>query len=397
MTASKTQALAQTTSVQTTPAQATSAQTTSTQTTSAQTTPAQTNPAQTKLTQAEPGPSAWPTPIEIPAWTKTLRIGGGTILYWFQPIDLGPKIVELYASLLLNADLGRFAIHIEPRFRDTKHRAFFTSNIWLQEAYVSADLGPATVKVGKVYSRLGLFWDRSFYGNIQLYDGMKTNPNYGVSLESKDPPADRDLAFHYVLQYFLSDGTTNNSLVARDTISLPGGRRLNDFVARVGPFLRLGHGMTLEAAASGEYFQADLPDGTHDVVRGAVDTTLKGDGFELRAEYQHQWGQSVHEFPYRAVPATATSPALPGRFSKNNDYVLVGADLNWWRLTLRYNGSAGFYNDVSVKEWIHAPALAIKPHDNVMVLTEYVIWPRHAPEGTSLVDRSFNLSVQSHF
>jgi len=40
----------------------------------------------TTLTQAEPGPSAWPTSIEIPGWTKTLRIGGGTILYWYQPI-----------------------------------------------------------------------------------------------------------------------------------------------------------------------------------------------------------------------------------------------------------------------------------------------------------------------
>ncbi|WP_394838570.1 hypothetical protein LVJ94_16865 [Pendulispora rubella] len=358
---------------------------------------APTGTASTTLTQGEPGPSAWPTPIEIPAWTKTLRIGGGTILYWYQPIDLGPKIVELYASLLLNADFGQFKIHIEPRFRDTKHRAFFTSNIWLQEAYVSADLGPATFKVGKVYSRLGLFWDKSFYGNIQLYDGMKTAPEYGVSLESNEPRADRDISFHYVLQYFISDGTTNNSLVARDTISLPGGRRMNNFIGRAGPFFQLGHGMTLEAALSAQFFQADLPDGTHDVVRGAFDATLKNDLFELRAEYQHQEGQSVWEFPYRAIPATPTTPFVPGRFSKSNDYVLVGGDINIWRFTLRYNGSAGFYNDLKVREVIHAPALAFHPHDNVLILTEYVIWPRYAPEGSSLVDRSFNLSVQSHF
>ena len=63
-------------------------------------------------------------------------------------------------------------MHIEPRFRDSRLRAFFPGPVWAQEAYASVILAPGTViKAGKAYSHFGLFWDNSFYGNVRSTTG----------------------------------------------------------------------------------------------------------------------------------------------------------------------------------------------------------------------------------
>jgi hypothetical protein len=169
-----------------------------------------------------PGPVAAPAAAALPAfldWVRYVKLGGGAILYYYQPLKKGwdnnLSFYHVRADVDVNVDA--FGLHLEPRFRDTKLRAFFEAPVWLEEAYASWTFNSfATLRVGKTYSRLGLFWDNSFYGNIQCYDGLKLAPDYGASLQGGF--GDR-IGLNYWAQFFLVDGSTNVSLVNRDTAS----------------------------------------------------------------------------------------------------------------------------------------------------------------------------------
>jgi hypothetical protein len=127
-------------------------------------------------------------------WLKNLNIGGGAILWYYGPVDVsGAKSnVDLFfANLLLDGKFGAFGLHLEPRFRDSRLRSFFRGRSGrrrLRSVRLSAN---TVLKVGKAYSHFGLFWDNSFYGNVQVYDGLKLDPDYGVSLEGAVRPDGR--------------------------------------------------------------------------------------------------------------------------------------------------------------------------------------------------------------
>ena len=63
-------------------------------------------------------------------------------------------------------------------------RSFFDEKVWFYELYAWLDrrrLGK--FKAGKIWKRFGLDWDGTFWGNVQYYDGMKLDPDWGVSWE----------------------------------------------------------------------------------------------------------------------------------------------------------------------------------------------------------------------
>jgi hypothetical protein len=350
------------------------------------------------VTQSEPPEKAKPA---IPEWLKGVTLGGGVLLWYYQPINVPSaqnNVSVFWARLLVDGKWGAFGVHLEPRFRDTKLRSFFDGTGWLQEAYASADLGSAAqLRIGKTYSRLGIFWYTSFYGNVQVYDGLKLDPDYGATLQGDVGKATDTLSLGWWAQYFVVDGSTNVSLPDRDTISYPGARRRNQAIGRVEPRLNLGPA-TVALGASGQYLQAtDLPGlGTQNVWRLAGDVTAVASGLTLRAEVLHQDGFTVTDFPIAGTPATATSAAIPGQASAHNDYLLAGAEYTVGPLTAVYTYSLGSYNDVSVKQWMHVPALSVAVSPNVSLLGEFVLWQNQAPSGTTLVDRSFNLTVNAH-
>jgi hypothetical protein len=337
-----------------------------------------------------------------PPWTKTLSVGGGVILWYYRPVNIPgaePNVDLFFANLLLDGKFGAFALHVEPRFRDSRLRDFFPGPVWAQEAYASATLGPNTVlKAGKAYSRFGLFWDNSFYGNVQVYDGLKLDPDYGLSLEGAVLPSGR-AGLHYWAQYFVIDGHTNVSLDGRDTISLPGGHRRNQSIVRVEPFYKATEHATITGGLSGAYLQADLAPlvGTKNVYRGAADLSVAVRHFNAWAEYTRQNGQSVTDFPVAATAATATAPAVAGHASSHINYGLVGAQYGIGPVTLRYNVSTGRYEDVHVSEWMHVPAVAYALGDNFTVLAEYVDWRRYIPGASSVVDHSLDVTLAGHF
>ncbi len=303
-----------------------------------------------------------------------------------------------FANLLLDGKWDIFGFHMEPRFRDTKLRPFFDGPVWLQEAYASVDLTDSVqLRIGKTYSHLGLFWDNSFYGNVQVYDGLKLDPDYGLSLEGSLGKKDAPVGLGWWAQYFVVDGGTNVSLPGRDTISIPGARRQNEAILRVEPRFHFG---TADVAlgASGEYFQAaNLPVyGTQDVWRVAGDAKLTVGGLGVWGLFPYLAGRSDRAFPITGAAAPAPGAPVPGASSSKVDYVLAGAEYTIGPVTARYNVSWGNYSDLSIYEWMHVPAVGVAISPNLSVLGEFVLWQQYSPAGTTVDDRSLNLTVKAH-
>jgi hypothetical protein len=337
----------------------------------------------------------------VPDWLRSLSIGGGVILWYYRPVQVsgGESNVDLFfANLLLDGKFGRFALHVEPRFRDSRLREFFPGPVWAQEAYASVTLADNTVlKAGKVYSHFGLFWDNSFYGNVQVYDGLKLDPDYGLSLEGALRP-DSSAGLRYWAQYFVVDGHTNVSLVGRDTISIPGAHRRNQTILRVEPFYRSGQTLTVTGGLSGTFLQADLgAAGTNNVYRAAADVAVTVRRWSAWAEYTRQQGRSVTDFPVAGTPAGPGGPAIAGQSSSHINYALGGTQVVLGPVTLRYNVSTGRYEDQDISEWMHVPALAYAVSGNFTLLGEFVDWRRYAPGGQTLLDRSVDVTLAGHF
>jgi hypothetical protein len=348
------------------------------------------------VSHATPPKSSAPAP-EPPSATPALKIGGSAILWYYQPFGVAgvKNDFELYDTrITVEADWNVLGFFFEPHFRDTRLRSYYDGPVWLQQGYGFVDLDTTVFKLGKLYSRLGLFWDNSFYGNIAGYDGLKLAPEYGASVEGT---LGHDAGVRYWLQFFPLDGRTNVSLTGRDTVSVPGARRRNEVVARAEPFAKLGEGSEFDVALSGEYFLADIPGDPEDVVRLGVDAKLTVGGFSGWGELIRQEGRSVTDFPFEAEPATATEPAVPGRASAHVDYALAGAEFTEGKLTARCNFSLGNYEDVSTLEWLVVPGIGYALNEHVTLLGEFALWTRVESGDASLVDRSLNLTLSAWF
>src|SRR5262249_12952385 len=118
------------------------------------------------------------------------NLGAGVYLFYYQPVDnttFAPTdktgYFQLYAFYLkLDSEFvtkhGAIGGHAEVRMRDGGHigagssnqylRGFFSSNIWFQELYAYyRPFSLLNIKAGKIYRKVGIFWDDSFFGNLQ--------------------------------------------------------------------------------------------------------------------------------------------------------------------------------------------------------------------------------------
>jgi len=336
-----------------------------------------------------------------------IELHGGAWLFYWQPIDLAilgappekPFARLHFAHLNFDGSIGDFGLFFNASVRDTKMREFYAGPAWIEEGYFYYKNPYVTVKVGKVYSRYGLLWDNSFYGNIQFYDGIKLDPNHGISAEGS---VGREKGFRlgYYGQYFIVDGRTNGSFQGRDTISIPGAYRRHMVVVRAEPAYFWSKDTNLTLGVSGQYFQADLPApvGKKDVARFAGDFYLNVGPFSAWGEVSRQVGQSVTEWPVPPVPATATTPAVPGRASARNDYLLVGGELRWKTLVGRYNLSGVVFEDLGIREIQHCPGLGYNMNEYLQFLVEYSYWTQEMPGGAvNLLDRSVSTTIHGYF
>lgn len=364
--------------------------------------PASTVPPPPPTNPASP-PEAPTPPAAADSLPKSVDLHGGVYLWLYQPLGLtgGKNSLDIYfAHLLFDAKLGEFGVHVEPRFRDKKLRDFFASNFWIQEAYVYWKRDLIAVKVGKVYSHFGRFWDNSFYGNLPYFDGFKLAPEQGVSLEASTTTAKVGPKVDFAAQYFVIDGLTNGSYRGGDTLFDPGSRRRNIAIANVEPVYQISEDASVGADVSGQYFQADLADaGKKSVYRLALGANAKYGPISAFGEYTYQHGQHVVNYPVPGTPATTTTAAVPGQTSSHNHYVWTGAELNIDKFSARYNFSFVSYADVSIKETIHEPGIGYALSKNVSLLTEFVLWQTHYknPTRTPVYDRSLNFIIYGSF
>ena len=318
---------------------------------------------------------------------------GGALLWQYLPFVKGYKpSASIYAAYLtFDKHTNDFGFHFEPRFRDTKLRPFFKSNVWIQEAYVSWDgLGKyGVLKAGKEYTHFGYFWDGSFYGNLPYFDGITLDPDVGLSLEG-EPEITGGIGLEYAAQFMPNDGGTNGALAGRDALS-EGARQRNEVVARIAPFYRIGRDGKAQIGASYQSFTVEEPAGTPNekVRRFEVDANVTYAGARAFGEYVSQDGRHVLNYP------------ATGLGSKKNDYVWIGIGYTWHALDFRYNATQANYSDVKYQETVHNPGLVVTLNPDFSVMLEYVYWSaRSTAPGSkkeAILDRSGNLVLIGRF
>ncbi len=316
-------------------------------------------------------------------------IGGGFLLWHYHPfLDNVDDNTEIYyANLVIDGHYDNFGIHFEPRFRDSKLRPFFESNFWVQELYMSWKPCPdseGVLKVGKVYSQFGRFWDGVFYGNIPYFDGLKLDPDLGLSWENRVKVGDATTV-QYSAQFFDRDGETNGSLQGRDTLSIAKERDV--WVGRVAPTFAVGDSTSVTVGASAMHGEADLvgPASNSNFTRVNGEAAFTTGPFTVFGDFTHQNGNHVVDFP------------VPGADSDDIDYLMSGLAWTCKDWTFRYNYSSGDYQDEDIKEELHMPGVVWQFHPHLSLWLEYVYWTRADVGDDELVDRSLNLILYGSF
>jgi hypothetical protein len=338
-----------------------------------------------------------------------VELHGGAYFWYYQPLsvtadDVGPEDsnIELYlASLEFEGRLDDFGLVLNPRFRDSEAREFFTSNVWIEEAYAFYEREYLTTKIGKVYHQFSRLSDNTFYGNIPYFDGFKLDANYGISFEGSFE-SKQGFGLGYYGQYFLLDGGTNGSLRNRDTVWVEDDvHRKHTLVLRLEPSFRFNKLASIRLGVAGEHTYVDFTPRTglapQNVYRVAADLSLAYGPVRAFGEYIGQFGKTVTDYPFPRKPATTTTPAEPGRSSGRNHYVLAGAEAQAWRITGRYSFSMVNYYDLGVTELLHLPGASIALHDNVSLILEYAYWRKMDPGQATTEDNSMNITVYARF
>lgn len=367
-----------------------------------------------------------------------LELSGGIYLYHYQPLDLAgvDELTEVYA-LFLNLDRteGPWTIHVQGRWRDTRLRSFFPSNVWIQEGWVayeaplegrrsSTDGAPdaepseerdraadspatLTLRAGKIYQRIGRFWDGSFFGNVHYFDGLKLDPEFGVEAVLAAPLGAGGSEAELYLQGLVGSDRVNGALTGRDLEGeeeleekgLAAGLRVSASLAEMG-----GRGLRGTVRLSGLAERVEPPPGSV-----ARDATLE----HVAADLELAWGGTgllYLEWTRRASGGPGELGRLlpPGGTAARD---VAGSRTTWWLVGararlgpvgLRYNVSTAGYDDGGFRERIHQPGFTWHAAESVDVLLEYDDW-RRDPAGSppapadelplreERIDRSLNL------
>ena len=365
--------------------------------------------------------------------------GAGVYLFYYQPLDnstFSPTdkngYFQVYAFYLkidseTRTRYGSIGGHAELRMRDGGHigagssnqylRGFFSSNVWFQELY--AFYRPTSwlnVKAGKVYRKVGIFWDDSFFGNIQYFDGNKLAPDWGLSFEGNHDTASGKLGLDYSLQYFYNGSGTNGSLDFGRTLGTPetaanvqavrdysptaegavdsSGARMSQLKhvidARLALVLRplksvaltVGisglngrvfrswkNGLTMTPASDESQFSQVAPELT-------LQLKLHSVGLRVIGEYLKQFGPGMREA----------------------DYLLAGVKLTWKTLAVYLNDSYVRYAlSPAIEEYILQPGISWTIGGGLAALVEYDEWQRRDPRGVANPLQVANNTVTTNF
>ena len=376
-------------------------------------------------------------------------LGAGVYLFYYQPVDntiFAPTdkngYFQVYAFYLkLDSEWHGFGGHTEIRMRDGGHvgagganqylRSFFTSNIWFQEIYAYyKPWSILNVKAGKVYRKVGIFWDDSFFGNLQYFDGNKLVPDWGVSVEGDRDFLGGKVGLEYSLQYFYNSSGTNGSLDY--------GRTLGTAPDLDGSAAAVANSRTYSPSAVGE---TDSTGNRIGQLKHAIDARVALTLKPVKRLYVTVGASGLNSRILRVfknaslVPATAGNLSDESQFSqvaaeltvgvgpfhgvalrfqgeylrqfgpgmRDADYLLAGAKLTWKSLAVYLNNSYVRYSlSPAIQEYIIQPGISYAIGGGLAALIEYDEWQRKDPRGVSLwtgatstdfyaIDRSLNV------
>ena len=277
-------------------------------------------------------------PLAVPEWLRGVTLGAGLLVWYYQPIvpraDGVENNVSVFGLIFSWTAIGgpsgctsnpdsatRRCERFRLRWGVRRSSPILRTTARGSRKPMCADIDglQAHLKLGKEYSHLGYFWDNSFYGNVQVYDGLKLDPDYGASLEGDVGKGGDPFALGWWAQYFVVDGGTNVSLPGRDTIPVPGSRRRNQTILRVEPRIRVGPA-SVAVGVSGEYVQADIASiGPQDVWRGAVDAAVNVGGLTGPGRAPAPGRSFGHRLP-------VSFDGIGTGFIEHIDYAQVGAE-----------------------------------------------------------------------
>jgi hypothetical protein len=329
-----------------------------------------------------------------------VKLSGVIWLYDYQPFAL-PGTREdfnLYgAHLMLDRDTGLIGFHLEYRMRTDKLRPFFTSPDWAQQAYMDVHVPYGVLKAGEVYKQFGIFTDYSFYGGLTYFDGIKYDPEWGVSYEGSNKLTDRFSLDHDV--QFFRNSQINGSLEGRDVVSDPDAHRENEFVARVVPRFKLTDEVFFAVGPSFERGQVTHTVGgtflpTNDYWRTGVEATLDVASFKLygeviRQNYNGPFYAYLPKVTYGTVGINTPIYHIP-RLSTHINY---GQGDYYTPL-----GDVGVYGVPRGKEQMIQPGLVFTLGKGFAIYEEYNYWLQKPVPGTAnLFDRSLNTNLYIAF
>ncbi len=313
-----------------------------------------------------------------------VKFGGDVYLYQYVPMGIPgaqPRF-ELYAfSALVDGRHGPWGFHADYRFRTTKLRSYYPGNTWLQEGYVSYTTRLGQIRAGDFYRRVGLKWDGSFFGNIEYFDGLMLDPEFGVGFEGAHG-LDGRLGAKYSFQYFSTDSRVNGSLPGRDFVSEPGARAKNDVTMRFAPVWNFSP--TASFTLGGSF------------ARGAIDR----DGGPNNERAQEAAGATLKIGSWLAY-GEVLRQTVSGRVilpPQNATYILAGTRWARGRFEPRLNFSQGNYHGLNGRrEYIIQPGMTVNLADGFSFIYEYDFWRSLAPGKDRTLDRSLNFVLHYHF
>jgi len=322
---------------------------------------------------------------------RPVSFSGGIYLFEYLPTLSGAKNkFEIYA-FILNVDAksedGRYGLHVQGRARDSKLRSFFLSNVWFQEAYAFAKTPAGEVHAGKFYRKVGILWDDSFFGNVQYFNGLKLNPDYGLELVGTRRAGGIDV--DYSAQYLNNNDHVAGSLPGRDVESDPNAQLSGTLTARVVPTWHLSKDSSIAFGLSGLSGRIDRTTGQDfRLTQVAGDVTATCSRAVSYVELLHQNGESYNSH----------HPA--GRLGYDaSTYLLAGTR---WQVSPRANARINYsrvkYRGHDETETEVVPGVVWSFDKHLSLITEYDWWKTNPRGGRgTYIDKSWNFVIYYGF
>jgi hypothetical protein len=382
------------------------------------------------LVKDEPAPSGWRPYDQFRDFKRQLpfKVNANLWLYYWQPLSNASTLsggsydgtMEIWAFRLeVEKSWDLFGFHVETRFRDGGRipggggfGAASTSNVWFQEGWGALTPTPRfNLRIGKMYQKIGLYWDDSFFGNLLYYDGIMLNPDWGLTAEGQFEFAGGKVVIAYAGQYFLlSDGVQGSYTFGRerDRLRRPApvdwrtrspnaegetdalGRSMttvaNTALGRLSLSLRPDDRWTIAlggTAATGVVNRKSPDDGIDDPLvrftRYEADLTITRGNWGVFAEYLRQDGPGMRPADY-----------LLGGVHGGVGRVSAHVDASWVRYRL----------DAPVEEFMIVPGIGVNCAPGLNLYLDYDEWQRKdqlSAMSFGSYDRSLLLAIDYYY